>query len=108
MKQHLPLISEALKNGFDDNELILYAVRCLDVIGYSMNTYLLTNAINADYLNICLQFWLTMLPCITKQIQDPNQPVALKIVCCDTLSNIGIHVFERLPVNTEYYIFQCH
>lgn len=39
------------------------------------------------------------MPKVIEQIQQNNDVAALKSICCDALSNIGSHVFERLEVS---------
>lgn len=38
------------------------------------------------------------MPKVIEQIQHNNDVAALKSICCDALSNIGSHIFERLEV----------
>lgn len=39
------------------------------------------------------------MPKVIQQIQHNNDVPALKAICCDALSNIGSHIFERLEVS---------
>lgn len=50
INDHLELISYALKSSLNDSqpEIRLYASKCLDVIGHSINKYLLENS---NYFN---------------------------------------------------------
>lgn len=41
------------------------------------------------------------MPKVVEQIQHNNDVAALKSICCDALSNIGSHIFERLEVKVK-------
>lgn len=105
IKSHLVLISEALENALrDDVPSIRHrAARCLDIIANSINTHLLAQSINSDAefennIEKSLLFWTKMLQSITEQLQDVEQNSAMKATFCDVFSNIGVHIYERLPV----------
>ncbi|EAT38851.1 AAEL009289-PA [Aedes aegypti] len=100
LADHLLLVAAALKNSFNDAipEIKLYAGRVLDLIGHAINTSLLVKVtIDPDELNTSVDFWVTMLPIVTEQIQDIQQNASLRGICCDALGNLGVHVFEKLP-----------
>lgn len=106
IKPHLILISQALEFAFLDDiaSVRQRAARCLDVITHSINTYLLQQSANkaSDFeldTEHALTFWLKMLQSITLQLQDIDQGVTTKSIFCDVLSNIGVNIYERLPVS---------
>lgn len=106
INEHLNFIATALQNALVDEEptIQMRAARCLDIIANAINLYLLSqsNCTDGDFdekVKNCLQFWNKMLPCICEQLQRPDQTAALKSILCDVYSNIGVHVFERLPVS---------
>nr|XP_019538414.2 HEAT repeat-containing protein 6 [Aedes albopictus] len=100
LADHLRLVADALRNAFNDTipEIKLYAGRVLDLLGHAINTSLLLKVtIDPDELNTSVDFWVTMLPIVTEQIQDMQQNTSLRTICCDALGNLGVHVFEKLP-----------
>lgn len=124
---HLHLVSAALENVFNDgnSDIRLHTAKCLDVVGHSINTHLIEtgkclqwkyfsifnnleffeDGSNSHEVNECLKFWLTMIPKVIDQIQIESNEANVKSVCCDALSNIGVHVYERLPVR---FYFLCY
>ena len=52
-----------------------------------------------DEILLCQSFWTTIMPHVIKKVQDPTQNAIFRGVLCDFMSNIGVHIFERLPVN---------
>lgn len=108
IKSHLLLIAEALENTLQDEipTVRLRAARCLDVVVHSINTHLLSqsNLKNVDFeadVEVALQFWSKILNILTDQLQDLSQSSAIKSIFCDAFSDIGVHVFERLPVRRQ-------
>lgn len=63
--------------------------------------------IDPDELNTSVDFWVTMLPIVTEQIQDMQQNTSLRTICCDALGNLGVHVFEKLPVSSLASRLNC-
>lgn len=63
------------------------------------NRFVLPVTIDQEELNASVDFWVTMLPIVTEQIQDIQQNASLRGICCDALGNLGVHVFEKLPVS---------
>lgn len=128
IKGHLLLIAEALESMLQDEivSVRLRGARCLDVVVHSINTHLLAQSNNksADFesdMEVALQFWTKMSSILTEQLQDVTQSSAIKSIFCDGYSDIGVHVYERLPVNSmngiangfqsNYYFFFitfCH
>jgi HEAT repeat-containing protein 6 len=104
LQHHLPFVAEALKKSFNDPsfDIKLYAGRVLDVLGHTMSNYLLDHKTDRkpDDVNVCLKFWLDLFPVVTQVIQNDGNSAALRTICCDALGNIGVEVFERLPVST--------
>ncbi|XP_055837462.1 HEAT repeat-containing protein 6 isoform X2 [Episyrphus balteatus] len=99
LKDHLQFIAAALKSSLNDAQpdIRLYTAKCLDSLGHSMNTYLLEHGSPSnEELMSCQNFWISMLPSVIEKIQDADQSPALKAILCDFMSNIGVHVFERL------------
>lgn len=108
IKSHLLLIAEALENTLQDEipTIRLRAARCLDVVVHSINTHLLSqsNLKNVEFeadVEIALQFWSKILNILTEQLQDLSQSSAAKSTFCDAFSDIGVHVYERLPVQKK-------
>lgn len=106
IKDHLNLISIALKNSFVDDEptVQMRSARCLDVIANAINLHLLAQSNSRegnfdDQVKHCLQFWIEMIPSVVDELQRLDQSPVLKTTLCDVFSNIGVHVFERLEVN---------
>uniref|UniRef100_A0A182WJ62 HEAT repeat-containing protein 6 n=1 Tax=Anopheles minimus TaxID=112268 RepID=A0A182WJ62_9DIPT len=100
LADHLPLVAQALKNAFGDplSEIKLYAGRLLDLLGHAIHTeLLLQDKIDSEQLNVALQFWVSIIPTVTEQIQDERLVATLRSVCCDALGNIGVHVYEKFP-----------
>lgn len=111
IKPHLILLSQALENTFLDDVASVRqrAARCLDVITHSINAYLLSqsanNAIEFEQdIENALLFWMKILQSITMQLQDNDQNVVSKSIFCDVLSNIGVNIYERLPVRNCYLL----
>ncbi|XP_050073590.1 HEAT repeat-containing protein 6 [Anopheles maculipalpis] len=97
---HLPMVAEALVNAFGDPlpEIKLYAGRLLDLLGHAIHTeLLLQDKIDIEHLDVALQFWTSIIPIVTEQIQDVQLVATLRSVCCDALGNIGVHVYEKFP-----------
>lgn len=106
IRAHLLLIAESLESTLQDEipSVRLRAARCLDLVVHSINTHLLSQSStkNADFENdveIALQFWSKIFTILSDQIEEPTQNSATKSTICDAYSNIGVHVYERLPVN---------
>ncbi|XP_058125847.1 HEAT repeat-containing protein 6 [Anopheles ziemanni] len=100
LSEYLLLVAQALVNAFGDPaaEIKLYAGRVLDLLGHAINSsLLLKDTIDVDEINGALNFWLTIVPIVTSQIQDVDLIPSVRSVCCDALGNIGVHVFEKLP-----------
>jgi hypothetical protein len=98
-----------LKNSFADPsfDVKLYAGRVLDALGHTMANHLLEHKSEnkagneGDVLpNVCLKFWLDLIPDVTQAIQNDTNSATLRTVCCDALANIGAEVFERFPVSS--------
>lgn len=53
---------------------------------------------NKNEIELCSSFWTGVMSKVIEQIQQSNDVAALKSICCDALSNIGSHIFERLEV----------
>lgn len=105
IKPHLLLIAEALERTLQDDiqTIRLRAARCLDVVVHSINTHLLSqsNHKNAEFecdVEMALQFWSKIQNILTEQLQDLTLNSATKSTFCDAYSDIGVHVYERLPV----------
>lgn len=106
VKNHLDLIAIALQKSIADEEaaIQLRAARCLDVVANAINLHLLAQSnqriANFDELTRqCLRFWNDMMPLIGSTLQQLEQSASLKSTLCDALSNIGVHIFERLEVS---------
>uniref|UniRef100_A0A182K443 HEAT repeat-containing protein 6 n=1 Tax=Anopheles christyi TaxID=43041 RepID=A0A182K443_9DIPT len=100
LADHLPMVAQALVNAFGDplSEIKLYAGRLLDLLGHAIHTaLLLQDKIDQEQLNVALEFWTTIMPTVTEQIQDVYLIATLRSVCCDALGNIGVHVYEKFP-----------
>lgn len=50
-------------------------------------------------MNDVLAFWLEMLPALTEQIQNIEQNPVVRTMCCDAMGDVGVHVYEKLPVS---------
>lgn len=105
IKSHLLLIAEALENTIQDEvaTVRLRAARCLDVVVHSINMHLLSQSSlkNVEFesdVEIALQFWTKILSILTEQLQDSTQNSTTKSIFCDAFSDVGVHVYERLPV----------
>lgn len=105
IKSHLLLIVDALENTLQDEAptVRLRAARCLDVVVHSNSSYLLSqnNQKNVEFdidVEIALQFWTKILDILTEQLQDLSLSSDIKSTFCDAFSDIGVHVYERLPV----------
>ncbi|XP_055378340.1 HEAT repeat-containing protein 6 isoform X2 [Condylostylus longicornis] len=96
LKDHLQLVSNALLISLKDeqNEVRLHSAKCLDALGHSINTFLLSNPSLND-VTLCQNFWISVLPPVIEKIQDPKQNSALKGTLCDFLSNVGVYIFEK-------------
>lgn len=46
-----------------------------------------------------------LIPTIVQRIQNHTENSTLKSICCDSLSNIGVYVFEKLPVCFKNFLF---
>ncbi len=126
IKNCLLEIAVAINNSFTSEclEIRMHAVKCLDVVGYWINMYFtnesesfffsrtlyvpctlntvnVTEVTNKSDIASCLSFWSSVMPKVIEQIQHNNDVAALKSICCDALSNIGSHIFERLAVNQK-------
>ncbi|XP_058462636.1 HEAT repeat-containing protein 6 [Malaya genurostris] len=100
LSDHLPLVSSALVKSFRDGvpEIRMYAGRVLDLLGHAINTSLLLRvSTNQEELTASVQFWTTMIPVVTEQIQDIQQSPSMRAICCDAFGNMGVHVYEKLP-----------
>jgi hypothetical protein len=51
---------------------------------------------NLDCLETALTFWICIIPHIIDNLQHTQQSPNLRSTLADSLSNIGIHVFEKL------------
>lgn len=105
IKPHLLLVAEALECTLQDDiqTVRLRAARCLDVVVHSINAHLLSqsNQKNTDFecdVEMALQFWSKIQNILTEQLQDSTSNSATKSTFCDAYSDIGVHVYERLPV----------
>lgn len=110
IKSHLLLLAQALENTINDDVVSIRQrmARCMDIIAHSIGNYLLeqsdastaknNNEFEED-VQVTLLFWLNVLPSVTEQLQDVDQSFGTKSIFCDVFSNIGVHVYERLPVS---------
>lgn len=105
IKPHLLLIAKALECTLQDDiqTVQLRAARCLDVVVHSINTHLLSQSSQKNTAFECdvemaLQFWTKIEAILTEQLQDLTLNAATKSTFCDAYSDIGVHVYERLPV----------
>lgn len=112
IKSHLLLVADALENTIQDNvaSIRLRTARCMDITVHSIGNYLLEQSDASPAKNgnefeedvqVALLFWSKILPSVTAQLQDADQSGPTKSIFCDVLSNIGVHVYERLPVSVE-------
>ncbi|XP_053684923.1 HEAT repeat-containing protein 6 [Sabethes cyaneus] len=104
LTDHLAPIAEALKRTFKDSvpEIRLYTARVADLLGHAISSSLLLKAtIGQKELSDAVDFWTEMLPAIREQIQDAQQSPMLRTVCCDAYGNLGVHVYEKLPRNSQ-------
>lgn len=106
IKPHLQLIAQALDHTLQDEIPTVRhrAARCLDIMAHSISSHLITqsNAKSSEFeadVEMALLFWSKMLQIITEQLQDLELGSATKSIFCDAYSNIGVHVYERLPVS---------
>lgn len=110
IKPHLLLIAEALECALQDDiqTVQLRAARCLDVVVHSINAHLLSqsNQKNNEFecdVEMALQFWSKIQQILTEQLQDLTLNSATKSTFCDAYSDIGVHVYERLPVRIDKF-----
>lgn len=108
IKPHLLLIAKALECTLQDDiqTVQLRAARCLDVVVHSINTHLLSQSSQKNTAFECdvemaLQFWTKIEAILTEQLQDLTLNAATKSTFCDAYSDIGVHVYERLPVRVQ-------
>lgn len=112
IKSHLLLLADALENTIQDDvaSIKLRTARCMDIIAHSIGNYLLEQSDHAvtkngndfeEDVRVALLFWSKILPSVTKQLQDAEQSGATKSILCDVFSNVGVHVYERLPVSVD-------
>ncbi|KAJ6634291.1 HEAT repeat-containing protein 6 [Pseudolycoriella hygida] len=104
IKNCLLQIAEAINNSCESGcfEIRLHAVKCLDVVGYCMNMYFANGTLKKkDDIELCSTFWTLVMPKVVEQIQNCDQVPTLKSICCDSLSNIGCQVFERLEYRKQ-------
>lgn len=112
IKSHLLLLAQALENTIHDEiaSIRQRTARCMDIIAHSIGNYLLEQSDAAATKNgsefeedvqVALLFWSKILPSVTEQLQNTEreQCGATKSIFCDVFSNIGVHVYERLPVS---------
>lgn len=116
IKSHLLLVAEALENTIGDDvpSIRQRTARAMDIIAHSIGNYLLEQSDAASMKNshefeedvqVALLFWSKILPSVTDQLQDVQQSAATKSIFCDVFSNIGVHVYERLPVSANFDLF---
>lgn len=106
IKSHLLLLAQALDNTIHDDipSIRQRTARCMDIIAHSIGNYLLEQSDKnggefEEDVQVALLFWSTILPSVTEQLQDVDQSGVTKSIFCDVFSNIGVHVYERLPVS---------
>lgn len=85
----------------------LRCARCADIIAHSISNYLLTSSdarsteeFDED-IEIALLYWTRILPTIIELLNKDETDETMKSILCDAVSNIGAHVFERLPVSED-------
>lgn len=112
IKPHLLLIAEALERTLQDDiqTVQLRAARCLDVVVHSINAHLLSqsNQNNAEFecdVEVALQFWTKIQDILTGKLQVLTLNSAIKSIFCDAYSDIGVHIYERLPVRIRDFGF---
>lgn len=95
----MPLIARALERTLiDEQSLQQRSAGCLDIVAHSISTTLLASP-TPEIIEVALQFWSTMLPIVMQQLQNADHMTVTKSSLCDALSNIGVHVYERLSVS---------
>lgn len=112
IKSHLLLLAHALENTIRDDiaSIRQRTARCMDIIAHSIGNYLLeqsdASAAGSEFeedVQVALLFWTKILPSVTEQLQDAELSGLTKSIFCDVFSNIGVHVYERLPVSGSEY-----
>lgn len=100
IKPHLPNIAVALQRTINDEITAIHqrTAQCIDIVAHSIGKHSLSQP-SDEFIEMALHFWSAMLPSITEQLQDINQTSTTKSTLCDALSNIGVHVYERLAVS---------
>lgn len=106
IESHLQKISEILIYSLSDSspDIRLYTARCVDACAYQINRYLFQNSTNCSYLEIkeCEQFWKNIMPIVVSHIRrDLEEISTTRIALCDSLSNIGVLMFENLPHTSQ-------
>lgn len=102
VKSHLRKVAEILIYSLNDSssDIRLYAARCIDAFAYQISRYLIENSSVYSSLEVqeCEQFWLTMMPIVVSHIRRDFEEIStVRIVLCDSLSNIGVLMFENMP-----------
>lgn len=105
IKSHLVMIADALRNSMKDEVTTVRqrSARCMDIVAHSTSNSLLNQSANKspdfdENVDMAISFWTEILRSITEQLQSEDIEGVTKSVYCDALSDIGVCVYERLPV----------
>uniref|UniRef100_A0A1B0CTX9 HEAT repeat-containing protein 6 n=1 Tax=Lutzomyia longipalpis TaxID=7200 RepID=A0A1B0CTX9_LUTLO len=106
MLGHLKPIAQAIRAGLesDASAIVVNSAKALDFIAHSITQYFLNaSTVKATgELEDALMLWTVTLPAVTEHLQGTVTNV--KVICCDALSNIGGHVYEKLPRDKQFLI----
>lgn len=115
MTNHFPLlrhnlhwiaqaITVSLKDAYE--KCHLFAIRAIDYMGHAMNQNLTLTPHTSPHfvsdLNEGIAFWADVLPDLSEHIQKPN--LVIRSLGCDAISNVGAHIYEKLPQNKQMFI----
>ncbi|XP_070497280.1 HEAT repeat-containing protein 6 [Chironomus tepperi] len=99
VKDHLLLISTALTKSLSPESPVdekLYASRTLESLGSAINNFLSQENKTPQDVDLCLTFWIRIIPAVFDNIQNVNQSPTLRAYLADSLANIGVFIFEKL------------
>lgn len=104
LKNHLQLIAAALINSFSDivPDIQLYGAKVIDALGQAINNHLVTeDSVKLEEFTTFYDFWQSIIPHVLQQIQNLNLNSKQRAACCDCMANIGVYIYEKLPVSTK-------
>ncbi|XP_054728893.1 HEAT repeat-containing protein 6 isoform X1 [Anastrepha obliqua] len=96
LRHQLEELAIALEDALNEDqfEFRLTGSKCLDACVYQMSEFL-KNTVKVENIETCKHFWTRMVPVIMHKISKEKEST-IKIVLCESLSNIGMLVFENL------------